>query len=51
MVVDEVENPADEDILKNNVDIMYKCRLENVEKINRVFGTDIKVYKNVITEV
>lgn len=50
MVVDEVENPADADILKNNIDIMYKCRLENVEKINRVFDTDIKVYKNVITE-
>jgi hypothetical protein len=51
MVVDEVENPADADILKNNIDIMYKCRLENVEKINKVFGTNIKVYKNVITEV
>lgn len=51
MVVDEVENPADADILKNNIDIMYKCRLENVEKINKVFDTDIKVYKNIITEV
>lgn len=47
MVVDEID--SDSDILENNIDIMYKARIENVNHINDIFGTDIKVYKNAIT--
>ena len=47
MITDEIE--SDEDVLANNIDILYKCRLENVIKINKVFGTNIEVYRNVNT--
>jgi hypothetical protein len=47
MITDEIN--VDNGVLLNNIDIMYKTRVENVEKINKLFNTDIKVFKNSIT--
>lgn len=44
MITDEVNH--DNETLVNNIDILYKSRIIGMDKINEVFGTNIKVYKN-----
>lgn len=39
---------VDGDVLENNIDILYVERIKNVEKINKIWGTNIEVYKNEI---
>lgn len=46
MITDELN--VDGDVLNNNIDILYIERIKNVEHINKVFGTNIEVYKNEI---
>lgn len=44
----QAEINQDNDILTNNSDIMYSMRCQNVDKINKTFGTNISVSKNKI---
>lgn len=46
MISDEIK--TDGDVLRNNIDILYKQQVENWNKFNDFFGTDVKVYKNSI---
>lgn len=46
LIQDEIDQ--DNDILTNNIDIMYAMRCRNVDKMNKVFDTEVKVYKNKI---
>lgn len=48
MIEAEVENAQENDVLKNNIDIMFKCTCESIDEINEMFGTNIIVKKNVI---
>lgn len=48
MIEAEVENAQENDVLRNNIDIMYKCTCESIDKINEMFKTNIIVKKNKI---
>ena len=48
MIEAEVENAQENDVLRNNIDIMYKCTCESIDKINDMFNTNIIVKKNKI---
>lgn len=44
--INSAEVGLNDDALLPLVDDMYKCRADGVERVNALFGTEIKVYKN-----
>ena len=48
MIEAEVENAQENDVLKNNIDLMFKCTCEAIDEINKMFNTNIIVKKNKI---